>query len=356
MPGMDDIISNILNLNTNDYKTLLNFKSGKISADEAFLDDEYLKIVDNNLHIFFESSSDYFEKIFKYSLYSHSISIIQTILSYYGNSYEFFDSYTAEQDINEGYPFDDLSDEGKIILDDIVRLLDPKLFSTKSDKDSTKYYSEVANLLSSNEKLYNRLVDEYTYSMEIGFASGVEDGINNEYGDLMSVFGVHKLQLYTHYVSTVDNILKLYEDKKIDSKDPNYSIFKLLAMEVENYSPIDVIDNYWQFRDSNKYLENWHKESTYYLKEFYESLVDDEDGIFDNIDQYKETMDYVIKNFGFNVKKEVKTMPGTYMSVVSVEPDNDVIIEMTNDNSFRRDRYSLSLEQLESLMRNYKLF
>jgi hypothetical protein len=29
---------------------------------------------------------------------------------------------------------------------------------------------------------------------------------------------------------------------------------------------------------------------------------------------------------------------------------------MTNDNSFRKNRYSLSLEQLESLMRNYKLF
>jgi hypothetical protein len=29
---------------------------------------------------------------------------------------------------------------------------------------------------------------------------------------------------------------------------------------------------------------------------------------------------------------------------------------MTNDNSYQKKRYSLSLEQLESLMRNYKLF
>jgi hypothetical protein len=29
---------------------------------------------------------------------------------------------------------------------------------------------------------------------------------------------------------------------------------------------------------------------------------------------------------------------------------------MTNNNSYQRKRYSLSLEQLESLMRNYKLF
>jgi hypothetical protein len=192
--------------------------------------------------------------------------------------------------------------------------------------------------------------------MEIGFQSGVKDAINTEYGDVMSAFGVIELELYTHYVSTVDNILKLYEDKKIDGKDPNYSVRKLLAMKVEDYGPTDVTENYWELRDDTKFIESWHKESTYYLKEFYESLVDDEDGIFDNIDQYKETIDYVIKNFGFNVKKEVKTMPGTYMSVVSVEPDNDVIIEMTNDNSFRKNRYSLSLEQLESLMRNYKLF
>jgi hypothetical protein len=356
MPGMDDIISNVLNINTNDYKTLLNFKSGKISADEAFVDDEYLEIVGNDLHILFESSSDYFETIFKYALYSHSISVIQSVIGYYGNNYEFFDSYIAGQDFEEGYAFESLSDRGKDILDKIVNLLNPNLFSTKSDKDSTKYYSEVANLLSSNEKLYNQLVDEYSSAMETGFQSGVKDAINTEYGDVMSAFGVIELELYTHYVSTVDNILKLYEDKKIDGKDPNYSIRKLLAMKVEDYGPTDVIENYWEYRNNDLFSSNWDKESTYILENFYDNLIDDEDGMFDDVNQYRDTINYIIKNFGFNVKKEVKTMPGTYMSVVSVEPDNNVVIEMTSSGSYTKKRYSLSLEQLESLMRNYKLF
>jgi hypothetical protein len=356
MPGIDEIISNVLNLNTNDYRTLLNFKSGKISADEAFVDDENLQIVGNDLHIFFESSTDYFETIFKYAFYSHSISVIQSVIGYYGSNYEFFDGYTSEQDFKDGYAFEDLSDGGKDILDMIVNLLDPKLFSTKSDKDSTQYYSEVANLLSSNEKLYNRLVDEYTSAMENGYQSGIKDGIYKEYGNIMSTFDVNEVNQFTHYVSTVDNILKLYEDKKTEGKDPTYSVRKLLAMEVENYGPTDVIENYFEYRDTDVYLKEWHKESTYYLEEFYESLVDDEDGVFDDINQYRDTIDYVINNFGFNVKKEVKTIPGTYVSIVSVEPDNNVVIEMTNDNSYQKKRYSLSLEQLESLMRNYKLF
>jgi hypothetical protein len=355
MPDIEPIISDLLNLNTNDYKTLLNYKEGKITAEEAFVDDENLQIVDDKLHITFDTTSEYFETLFKYSLYSNTITIILNSLSRYGSNYEFFDTYTAEQDFKDGYAFQDLNDEGKELLDNIVQLLDPKLFSTKSEKDSSYYYGEVVNLLSSNEKLYDRLLDEYYMAMETSFQYGIRDAISKEYGNIMSAFNIEEVSEYTHYVTTVDNIIQLYENRKVGDA-PSYPISKLLAIEIEDYGPTDVIENYWEYRDNNTYFEQWHKESVYYLSEFYDSLVDDEDGMFDDINQYRDTINYVVKNFGFNVRKEVKTMPGTYISVVSVEPDNDVIIEMSSSGSYSKKRYSLSLEQLESLMRNYKLF
>jgi hypothetical protein len=82
--------------------------------------------------------------------------------------------------------------------------------------------------------------------------------------------------------------------------------------------------------------------------------MDNEDGLFDDIDEYSKIVDYIVKNFGFNVRKNIPTQPDTYFEIVGVEPQNEVLIEITK--GYKRKRLLVSLEQLETLLKNYKLF
>ena len=43
------------------------------------------------------------------------------------------------------------------------------------------------------------------------------------------------------------------------------------------------------------------------MDELYENLVDEEDGVFDDIQEYQKIVDYVVNKIGFNVKKDINT-------------------------------------------------
>lgn len=351
MPGMDVIISELLNIGLNDYDTLVKYKEGKISNSEAFVGNENLDISDEgNLHIFFDNSEQYFKTVLRFSLYTGTIDSISNFKGY-GSSYDFFDGYQAEEDFKEGYAFSDMSENGKETLDKIVSLLSQDVMSLKS-KDIRNYYREAATLLSSNKKLYDKLTDEYQSSMESGFDIGINNAIDEEYGDVMSSFDVERLFYFRQYKTTVDNILNLYKDYPKTT-----SVLKLLAMETQKLSIPDVFENYWEYRDTDEYLGKWQKESEYLLEQFYDEIIDEEDGLFDDITEYTNIVSYVVKNFGFNVQKEVPTKPGMYFEVKGVNPDNTLTIRViTKEPTFDIRVYDITLEQLETLIRNYKLF
>jgi hypothetical protein len=125
-------------------------------------------------------------------------------------------------------------------------------------------------------------------------------------------------------------------------------------MSITTLSLPDVIENSYEYRDEDTLVSELNSDIRNEIEKLYDSIMDNEDGLFDDIDEYSKIVDYIVKNFGFNVRKNIPTQPDTYFEIVGVEPQNEVLIEITK--GYKRKRLLVSLEQLETLLKNYKLF
>jgi len=186
---------------------------------------------------------------------------------------------------------------------------------------------------------------------------GLEGAIYDEYCDPMSVFGVDvatrngSRRCFVQYKTTVDNMIELYE--KQDKK--SVSVYSILALSLESETSVpDIFESTWEYEDRDIFEDGWQSESRKVLEDFYEKITDEDDGYFDDLDEYKELIDYVINGFGFNISREIKTQPGSYFKILEITPDNKIKVEI--NKGYERRHYLLSTEQLETLVRNYKLF
>ncbi len=350
MPGMEEILTTILNVVDSEYQILLNIKKGKINSRSAFIGHKNIEAIKNDVFINFDGFEDYMRKIFKRTLGSESIDMLSYMTSRYSD-YEFVDYYTAKDDFEEGYALNDLSDDGKQMLSKIIKFLNPSLYEKlkKNNIDSLIYFSEAAKTLKNHNKYYDNLITEYGVAKDSGYSSGVEKAIPEEYCDTLKLLNVEMVKCFGKYKTTIDNLLSLYEE----SGNKSLPIIRLLAEELDKYSVADISENYYEYFDDDEYISRWHKEADYIL-ERYVDLLEEENEEFSN-DEYQNTVDYVINNFGFNVKKEIPTQKGTYFSIISVESDSRILVEITKQDGERKKIF-LTIQQLESLLKNYKLF
>jgi hypothetical protein len=217
--------------------------------------------------------------------------------------------------------------------------------------DQRDYYQEVGMVISANQKLFDNLSEIHAEAMSSAYDTGLKNAAVEEYVDILSNFGITKVKDFKTYKTTVDNMMELIE--KFGSL-PGYSIFKILGVAVDTLGVPDIIENSYEYKDDDEYISLWQDQSTRVLDKFYDELVDELDGEFDDMDKYREVVDFVIKHFGFNVRKEIPVQPGTYFSILGVEPDSNIKIKV--DRGTTRRFSIISLEQLETLLKNYKLF
>jgi len=149
-------------------------------------------------------------------------------------------------------------------------------------------------------------------------------------------------------------MLSLYE--KYGS--PQKSIRAVITAAIdEEISVSDIFENYYEYKDDDTFNSRFNYESEKLLDELYENLVDEEDGVFDDIQEYQKIVDYVVNKIGFNVKKDIPTLKGAQITIVGVEPDNSItVVIQKNEYSTKSKKYTLTFEQLISLLKNYQLF
>lgn len=357
MPGMDEILSNVLNVGGTDYQALVNYKKGK--TDTSFnitSDEETFEIVDGNVILFFDT--DYF-KLFKNQLYESTISQLESFAdNSYGRQTEWIDSYTAEEDWKEGFVLTSLNQKNKEKLDTIINIISPQLFQQKDElmKNYRRdYYSKCAEVLSAHEKFKDEIIDQYQYATDDAYTVGIEAAVIDEYCDILEPIGVESKVCFRKYYTSVDNMLSLYE--KYGS--PQKSIRAVITAAIDDeISVSDIYDNYYEYKDDDTFDAKFNSESETLLDELYENLFDEEDGVFDDIQEYQKIVSYIVDKIGFNVKKDIPTLKNTQIIIVGVEPDNSIVVKIQKKilYSGKVKKYTLTFEQLISLLKNYQLF
>jgi hypothetical protein len=359
MPGIDEILSNILNIGGTDYQTLMKYKkSGNQDTTLNVSDyDETFNIDNGNVMLFFDPA-DYF-KLFKHQLYDFSITQLESFAgSSYGRQTEWTDSYTAEEDWKEGYVLQSLNEDNLEKLDKIIGIVAPQLSQQKGElmKDYRgNYYSKCSEVLNAHNWFVEKMTDEYQYATDDAYTVGIEKGIDDEYCDVLQPLGIEFKVCFRKYYTSVDNMLSLYE--KYGS--PQKSIRAVITAAIDSeISVTDIFENFYEYKDDDTFSSRFNYESEKLLDELYENLVDEEDGVFDDIQEYQKIVDYVVNKIGFNVKKDIPTLTDTQITIVGVEPDNSitVVIQKNIGYSSKAKKYTLTFEQLISLLKNYQLF
>lgn len=357
MPDIQPILKKLLKMGGTDYEVLVGVKNGDIETAMAFRNKPEYQITEDSsgnliLNITFESYEDYFKEIFQYSLYEYRISQIISLLHPYNSHYnEYLDDYTGEQDVKEGYAFYSLEKNGKEYLNDIVKLLNPDLYSKKESMDERDYFESVGNFIQNYRDLFDDLVYEYVAAKNYAMGEGLENAVTDEYCNTLSGLGFETDKCFYHYTTSVDNMLNLYSE--LGKTTP--SIKMALAELVDSKLIVeDIFENYYEYEDNDVFDSNWQPASLSILEKFYDKITDEDDGFFDDLEEHRELIDYVINGFGFNVNREIKTQPGSYFKIIEITPDNKIKVEI--NKGYERRHYLLSPEQLETLVRNYKLF
>lgn len=356
IPEIQPILRKLLRMGETEYETLMGVKNGEIQPAMAFRNtSDYQITKDSNgnliLNIMFESYGKYFKQIFKNVLYEETIQQILSLLNPYYSPYEYFDEYTGEQDVKEGYAFYSLEKNAMEYLDDIIKLLNPELYSKKESMDNSEYFESVGKFIQNYSDLFDYLAYEYTSAKNSAINDGLQQAITDEYCDILSVLNIETEKCFYHYKTSVDNALELYSE--LGKTTP--SIKAMLAQMLDSKTSVDdIFENYYEYSDNETFDSNWQPAALSILEKFYDKITDEDDGFFDDLDEHRELIDYVINGFGFNINREIKTQPGSYFKILEVSLDNKIKIEI--NKGYERRHYLLSPEQLETLVRNYKLF
>ena len=125
-----------------------------------------------------------------------------------------------------------------------------------------------------------KMTDEYQYATDDAYTVGIEKGVNDEYCDVLQPLGIESKVCFRKYYTSVDNMLLLYE--KYGS--PQKSIRAVITAAIDEEILVsDIFENYYEYKDDDTFNSRFNYESEKLLDEFYENLVDEEDGVFDDI-------------------------------------------------------------------------
>ena len=142
------------------------------------------------------------------------------------------------------------------------------------------YYSKCSEVLNAHREFIEKMTDEYQYATDDAYTVGIEKGINDEYCDVLQPLGIESKVCFRKYYTSVDNMLSLYE--KYGS--PQKSIRAVITAAIdEEISVSDIFENYYEYKDDDTFNSRFNYESEKLLDEFYENLVDEEDGVFEGI-------------------------------------------------------------------------
>lgn len=353
MPGISEILLNILNIGGTDYTMLLKHKQGKSDVSFNVNDrDESFEIIDDNLFIYFDG--DFF-KLFKNQLYSYNIDMLESFTSSrYGRQTEWMDYYAAEEDWKDGYVLSSMDNGNKEKLDNIIKLISPSTFSEKLS-DNKDYYKNCSTILTAQEKFTDRMTEEYQMANDQAITAGLEDAVNTEYCNILSEIGISTKTCFTKYYTTVDNMLELYEKYGNTQRSIKSTITSAINDEI---SVDDIFEYYYEYKDNDTFDSNFNTNASSLLDDLLEKFTDNDDGFFDDIDEYQKIVDYIVNKIGFNISIDLPEQENIKMTILGVNNDNTILIKIgkTILYSERVTKYNISFEQLISLLKNYQLF
>ena len=200
------------------------------------------------------------------------LSMIRDILSPYG-THEYYDSYQADEDWDEGYILQSLDDASVSELKDYLEITDPPLVKYLEGEDKAagndENLKELAYQLMSRQThgdLHDTIVEAYMYAENTAMEVGVAKMLNERLMNLLDAYGFEFEDEWTYRIDYAD-LIKLYE--KSPSVNMNMQMLMNWLSEENDgwFNEYELSDNY-EHKDYDRFSEELNGEVRRYLENF----------------------------------------------------------------------------------------
>ena len=293
----------------------------------------------------FDSNKDYLE-LFSEDLSSDDIWTAESVFSDYSN-YEFFDSYRAEEDWNEGYVFGYFNEENTEKVKNILKRVSPKYWKLETSQDT----EGAAKFLYS---IYNREIDyiitEYASQVDSAMGESIKKDIKSELSDVLIDLGIIEKSFMYKYYTTVKVLLNLYKR----SNDKTLNIYDTLKKVVsENISVNgEFLESSYDYNSNDFDGDSFNRSVGYQLDKIIDKLDEDSDN-----DGYYGLMSQILDKYDFDKWYSLAKDKNKNFAIEEINPETlKIKIRIHDKKTAKVERRSLSLEEFNNFIHNYELF
>lgn len=283
-----------------------------------------------------------------FDLYDDDNNILSAINSYYSN-YDFY-YMDPDSEWREGYIIRRFNDENTELLKEILKFISPKYVD--ADLTDENVLANISNIL---EEMFDRqvgnIISEYQTKMNEAAEAGVEATIEEELCEYFDSYGFVKVgdRCYNTYQTTVDNLIKLFEEYQ-----PKVKTIRGLMTEIGEMGSVGGwAENSYEMIDWDSFdEEGFQREVNWNLEKIKDKI--EETGGFG---EYKEIFDEIHKKYKFDKWYKLPRKEDSIFKINGIDIDDLTISVTIRDKNNDSTNYDLdSVDEFYSLLYNYKLF
>lgn len=382
-----NIINEILK-GDDDYvilKKSLEGKSGKKSLSADYFD----RIEGDYVYLSFDTLDDYLS-LFKEDYEDYELrNFSNAIEPSYGFDEFYYDSYSFDDDMKEGYVMYAFKPNHLKILKDILKITGSDLVdcfkATKPNvsRESLKKFIEKGNdekdfydlykleisgencqekigkyLIGLDEDFMDTLNSTYSYAQDKSMQVGVQKYLTDEFCSAYENIGLvpeHEGECFRNYKIPIQKLIDIYEsDLESNSKltlDKVLNDYVSRTLRVPADEPHNLAYEHQDLEEFNYHFDDDIESALERLKE---KLEDSED--YEDLSEYRRLYSYISNKYGFMEYIPIETSNDNLkIRLQRINPeDNKIEFELLGKGGFKKGRAKLST--IESLMNNYQLF
>jgi hypothetical protein len=351
----------------NDGNTLLalrNFSKGKITTNDLFDMDETIDDIrvknplgQSLITIKLGEKEKFLEEI---GLSTDDAWFRDVIMSSYGNGFEFTDSYTMNEDFNEGYIFEyDLNEENTQTLKGIAGRL---ISNEKVNLDDDEYRKKLHGLmLDIFPREIDYIISDYSIEKDNEMNQVAKESIKGEFDDKLDEMGIDLSYDMDEATITLADLFS----EALQLNLFNSSAQEMVTKIISNKLGSDVggwYENNYEYRDQSKFdTESFNRTVENQFEKIIEKMDEDSDSEY-TIKDYIEFRARVLNKFKMKTWYETPKDKDIIFSIKDFEPENMSIILTVKDRgtqvlkdikldeeNFKQFLYQPSLFKLEDM-------
>ena len=351
----------------NDGNTLLalrNFSKGKITTNDLFDMDETIDDIrvrnplgQSLITIKLGEKEKFLEEI---GLSTDDAWFRDVVMSSYGNGFEFTDSYTMNDDFNEGYIFEyDLNEENTQTLKGIAGRLIP---NEEVNLDDDEYRKKLHGLmLDIFPREIDYIISDYSIEKDNEMNQVAKESIKGEFDDKLDEMGIDLSYDMDEATITLADLFS----EALQLNLFNSSAQEMVTKIISNKLGSDVggwYENNYEYRDESKFdRESFNRTVENQFEKIIEKMDEDSESEY-TIKDYIEFRARVLNKFKMQTWYETPKDKDIIFSIKDFEPENMSIILTVKDRgtqvfkdikldeeNFKQFLYQPSLFKLEDM-------